>query len=127
MYMYMESATFALNQKISWIRSRTGGTNKLSPINPNTAPKPARPMVCTRKYGCLGMRITPRNAIAASRRKVNPGIRENTKSQVSPLSHVGKGRIHPPSQRVTAIDDTAIMAEYSARKKRDQRKPLYSV
>ena len=39
----------------------------------------------------------------------------------------GNGRIHPPSHSVTAIDDTAIIAEYSARKNNDQRKPLYSV
>src|SRR5947207_11587526 len=37
------------------------------------------------------------------------------------------GRIQPPSQSVTAIDDTAIIAAYSARKNSDQRKPLYSV
>src|SRR5437588_9668410 len=56
-----------------------------------------------------------------------PGIREKTNSQVGPLSAFGKGRSHPPSHSVTAIDDTAIIAEYSARKNSDQRKPLYSV
>ena len=39
----------------------------------------------------------------------------------------GNGRNHPPSHSVTAIDETAIIAEYSARKNNDQRKPLYSV
>src|SRR6202046_4969389 len=56
-----------------------------------------------------------------------PGKRENTRSQVELLSKFGNGRSHPPSQRVTAMEDTAIMAEYSARKNNDQRKPLYSV
>src|SRR5579871_4760576 len=56
-----------------------------------------------------------------------PGNNENTRSQVGPCKALGKGRSHPPSQRVTAIDETAIIAEYSARKKRDQRNPLYSV
>src|SRR6202011_965671 len=56
-----------------------------------------------------------------------PGKRENTRSQVELLSKFGNGRSHPPSQRVTAIEETAIMAEYSARKNKDQRKPLYSV
>src|SRR5713101_7059311 len=127
MYIYIEVATFAENKKISWIRSRTGGANKSKPINPSTAPNPARPIVCTRKYGCFGMRMTPTNAITASRMKVTPGISENTKSQVSLLNQCGNGRIHPPSQSVTAMDDTAIIAEYSAKKKSDQRKPLYSL
>src|SRR6476659_1329162 len=65
--------------------------------------------------------------MAARNKKVSPGISENTRSQVSPLSELGNGRIHPPNHSVTAIDDTAIMAEYSARKNSDQRKPLYSV
>src|SRR5215471_10677453 len=39
----------------------------------------------------------------------------------------GKGRNHPPQKRVTAIDDTVIMLAYSARKKRENLKPLYSV
>src|SRR5437016_14621602 len=52
---------------------------------------------------------------------------ENARSQVGPVSALGNGRNHPPSQRVTAIDDTAIIAEYSAKKNKDQRKPLYSV
>src|SRR3954466_94922 len=63
----------------------------------------------------------------ARNKNVSPGIREKTKSQVGPCSAFGKGRSHPPSHNVTAIDETAIIAEYSARKNRDQRKPLYSV
>src|SRR5436309_7096592 len=65
--------------------------------------------------------------MAPSNRKVIPGTDEKAKSQVDPWSRFGKGRSHPPSHRVTAIDETAIIAEYSARKNRDQRKPLYSV
>src|ERR1700681_2671385 len=56
-----------------------------------------------------------------------PGKSEKTKSQVGPVSALGNGRNHPPSHNVTAIEETAIMAEYSARKNKDQRKPLYSV
>src|SRR5579864_1346327 len=56
-----------------------------------------------------------------------PGKSEKTRSQVDPASALGNGRSHPPSHSVTAIDETAIMAEYSARKNKDQRKPLYSV
>src|SRR3954463_7028045 len=63
----------------------------------------------------------------ARNRNVSPGIREKTKSQVGPCSAFGKGRSHPPSHSVTAIEETAIIAEYSARKNKDQRKPLYSV
>src|SRR5215467_3193744 len=63
----------------------------------------------------------------ARNRNVSPGISENARSQVGPLSALGKGRNHPPSHKVTAIDETAIIAEYSARKNNDQRKPLYSV
>src|SRR6202162_1972258 len=55
------------------------------------------------------------------------GKKEKTESHVGPLSQLGKGRSHPPSHRVTAIDETAIIAEYSARKNKDQRNPLYSV
>src|ERR1700746_9938 len=56
-----------------------------------------------------------------------PGKREKTRSHIGPVSVLGKGRSHPPSHSVTAIDETAIIAEYSARKNKDQRKPLYSV
>src|SRR5215472_9557005 len=58
---------------------------------------------------------------------VSPGTNEKTRSHVDPPSAFGKGRNHPPSQSVTAMDDTAIIAEYSARKNSDHRKPLYSV
>src|SRR5579884_3846908 len=54
-------------------------------------------------------------------------MNENARSQVGPFSQLGKGRSHPPIHNVTAIDETAIIAEYSARKNRDHRKPLYSV
>src|ERR1700687_5283668 len=65
--------------------------------------------------------------MAARKRNVAPGTNENMLSQVGPLRRFGNGRSHPPSHNVTAIDDTAMMAEYSARKTSDQRKPLYSV
>src|SRR6201997_4427692 len=54
-------------------------------------------------------------------------MNEKARSQVEPLRAFGNGLIHPPTQRVTAIELTAIIAEYSARKNKDQRKPLYSV
>src|SRR5580704_13862144 len=73
------------------------------------------------------MRAVLKKQMAAKSRNVIPGNREKTKTQVSPCSRLGNGRSHPPSQRVTAIDETAIMAEYSARKNSDQRNPLYSV
>src|ERR1700740_2021879 len=63
----------------------------------------------------------------ASTKKVSAGNNEKAVSQASPLSQWGKGRSHPPSHSVTAIDDTAIIAAYSARKNNDQRKPEYSV
>src|ERR1700746_2824280 len=65
--------------------------------------------------------------MAPKKRNVNPGMRAKARSHVDPCSALGKGRSHPPSHRVTAIDETAIIAEYSARKNNDQRKPLYSV
>src|SRR6476659_3102988 len=40
---------------------------------------------------------------------------------------LGKGRSHPPRNSVTAIADTVIMLAYSARKNRENLKPLYSV
>src|SRR5437867_2853178 len=39
----------------------------------------------------------------------------------------GKGRSQPPQNSVTAIADTVIMLAYSARKNRENLKPLYSV
>src|SRR6266516_8117138 len=39
----------------------------------------------------------------------------------------GKGRNQPPQKSVTAIADTVIMFAYSARKNRENLKPLYSV
>src|SRR5439155_24130624 len=44
-----------------------------------------------------------------------------------PVGQCGKGGIPPPSNSVTAIGVTAIIAEDSARKNNDQRKPEYSV
>src|SRR5215470_13498705 len=60
-------------------------------------------------------------------KNVRAGHKENARSQVGPLSALGNGRIQPPSQRVIAIDDTAIMAAYSPSMNKDQRRPLYSV
>src|ERR1700691_992732 len=65
--------------------------------------------------------------MAAKKRNVTPGKSEKTRSQVELCSKFGNGRSHPPSHNVTAMEETAIMAEYSARKNNDQRKPLYSV
>src|SRR5579863_8453814 len=65
--------------------------------------------------------------MAAKSRNVRPGMKEKAKSHVAPCNRFGNGRSHPPSHSVTAIEETAIMAEYSARKNNDQRNPLYSV
>src|ERR1700751_3523726 len=73
------------------------------------------------------MRTAPTRHNPASPHNVRAGTNENAMSHAGPPSQFGKGLIHPPSHNVTAIDETASMAAYSARKKRDQRKPLYSV
>src|SRR5450755_4900229 len=73
------------------------------------------------------MRAVLKKQIAAKKRKVIPGTRPKARFHVDPLSRFGNGCSHPPSQSVTAIEETAIMAEYSAKKNKDQRKPLYSV
>src|SRR5271170_5040487 len=73
------------------------------------------------------MRAALKKHSAAKNRKVAPGKKEKTRSQVAPLMRFGNGRSHPPSHSVTAIEETAIIAEYSARKNNDQRNPLYSV
>src|SRR6266581_3302246 len=65
--------------------------------------------------------------MAARSRNVTAGKNEKIESHLGPLNQLGNGRNHPPSHSVTAIDDTAIIAEYSARKNKDQRNPLYSV
>src|ERR1700682_2019207 len=65
--------------------------------------------------------------MAARKRNVIPGNKEKIRSQVGPVRKFGNGRSHPPSHSVTAMEETAIIAEYSARKNNDQRKPLYSV
>src|SRR6202040_3735769 len=80
-----------------------------------------------RNNGCLGMRTVLKKHIAAKKRNVKPGKSEKTRSQVELFKRLGNGRSHPPSHNVTAMDETAIIAEYSARKNKDQRKPLYSV
>src|ERR1700685_2910489 len=73
------------------------------------------------------MRTTLKKHIAAKKRNVTPGKSEKISSQVEPLRKFGTARSHPPSHNVTAIEETAIIAEYSAKKNNDQRKPLYSV
>src|SRR5437588_12124076 len=73
------------------------------------------------------MRAALNKVSPARARKVSPGNKEKTRSQAGPASRLGNGRNHPPSRRVTKIDDTAIIAEYSARKNKDKRNPLYSV
>src|ERR1700730_17524620 len=80
-----------------------------------------------RKRGCFGMRTALKKHIAARKRNTAPGNSENSRPQVELLNIFGNGRSQPPSQSVTAIEETAIIAEYSARKNNDQRKPLYSV
>src|SRR6266581_7563507 len=65
--------------------------------------------------------------MAANNKNVMAGKNEKMESHRGPLNQFGKGRNHPPNHKVTAIDDTAIIAEYSARKNKDQRNPLYSV
>src|SRR5438552_4640668 len=98
-------------------------------------------MVWTLNDGCFGMRMVPRKAISARMKNVAAGMSANAKS-TAPMGagysqklgiviggpcKLEKGRIHPPSHSVTAMDETAIMAAYSARKNSDHRKPLYSV
>src|ERR1041385_400755 len=73
------------------------------------------------------MRAVARKARTAKNKNVTPGTKEKILSQMSPLNQCGNGRSHPPSHMVTAIEETAIIAEYSARKNKDQRNPLYSV
>src|SRR5580698_9664592 len=73
------------------------------------------------------MRTVLKKQIAAKKRNVSPGANEKTRSHVGLFRRFGNGRSHPPSHSVTAIEETAIIAEYSARKNNDQRKPLYSV
>src|SRR5947209_9134271 len=80
-----------------------------------------------RKKGCLGIRAALKKHMPARKRQEIPGKSEKTKSQRGPLSQLGNGRSHPPSHKVIAIDETAIIAEYSAKKNSDHRNPLYSV
>src|SRR5271167_2462905 len=73
------------------------------------------------------MRRAPSRHIPASTNSDRAGTNENARFQAEPLNQLGNGRIHPPSQSVTAIDETASIAAYSARKNSDHRNPLYSV
>ena len=127
MYKYINTATFATNQKMSCTRSRTGGISSTNPMRPSRPANPASPIVWILKYGCFGMRTTPRAAKPASTRKVAAGNKEKINSHGCPLSQFGNGRNHPPSHRVTATEETAIMAAYSPSMNNDQRSPLYSV
>src|ERR1051326_1911673 len=97
------------------------------PITARTRPKAPNPNFWNLKYGWFDIRAVARKASTARNKNVTPGTKKNTLSQVSPLSQCGNGRSHPPSHMVTAMDETAIMAEYSAKKNKDQRNPLYSV
>src|SRR5437016_4837881 len=96
-------------------------------MNANTAPKPPSPICWILNEGCFGIRAVPTKAIAASSRKVAAGQSEKNSSQPGPAIQFWNGRCHPPSHNVTAMDDTASMAAYSAKKNSDQRKPEYSV
>src|SRR5579863_566924 len=73
------------------------------------------------------MRAAPSRHSPASPKIVSAGMNENAVSQAPLLNQFGNGRSHPPSHRVTAMDETASMAAYSARKNNDHRNPLYSV
>src|ERR1051325_708381 len=140
MYMYKNTASLAQNQKMSWMRSRTGGTSSTSPTNPSAHANAPSPIVWILKIGCFGILIVPQKAKNASRKKTPAGTSENAKS-TAPSSgcsqktgividgpcQLGNGRIQPPSQSVVAIAETAIIAAYSPRMNRDQRTPLYSV
>src|SRR5579862_4022254 len=87
------------------------------------------------------MRRVPIKAKAARTKRHAAGTREKAKSTaprgaacsqnpgmvMTGPCQLENGRSHPPSHKVTAMEETASMAVYSARKKSDQRKPLYSV
>src|ERR1035441_2842356 len=75
----------------------------------------------------FGMRMVPRKDPAPMARNASAGTSENARSHAGPCNKFANGRSHPPSHSVTAIDDTANIAVYSARKNSDQRNPLYSV
>src|SRR6187397_1114013 len=55
-----------------------------------------------------------------------PNVRKGRSRKFSAAT-LGNGLSHPPKNRVTAIEETAIMLAYSARKNREKRNPLYSV
>src|ERR1051326_2457072 len=54
-------------------------------------------------------------------------IGAGTKWRNASTATFGKGRSQPPQNSVTAIAATVSMLAYSARKNRENRKPLYSV
>src|SRR5215469_15076275 len=93
--------------------ARTSATAKHNPAT-------ASMNICCTRAGCFGVRMKqyPATPIIAS------GGRKSRK-----LSQVvrGKGRSQPPRNNVVATEATTIMLVYSARKYRDQRKPLNSV
>src|SRR6516225_1882601 len=109
------------------MRSRTAGASITRPSSPSSAPNVPNPIACARICTIFGIRMVPRKQPAAITRNDSPGMSEKARSHAGPLSRLGKGRSHPPSHSVTAMDDTASIAAYSARKNSDQRNPLYSV
>src|SRR5271165_6929497 len=127
MYRYMKTETLATNQNMSCMRSRTPGSKSTSPTNPSSPANIPSPAVWIRICGIFGIRTVPSRHSPARTKSDNAGTNENAKSHAVPLSKLGNGRIQPPSQSVTAMDETASIAAYSARKNSDQRNPLYSV
>ena len=127
MYMYMENATLALNQKMSCTRSRTGGDEQ---DHADQGQNRAESAQADGLHLEVWMLRHARGAVKSDRgEEQERQAWDQREHQVpgSPSSALGNGRIHPPSHRVTAMDETAIIAEYSARKNSDQRNPLYSV
>src|SRR6185369_4939486 len=61
--------------------------------------------------------------ITLARNQRTPGIRSRNASAAT----LGKGLSQPPQNSVTAIAATVNMLAYSARKNRENLKPLYSV
>jgi len=56
----------------------------------------------------------------ARRANVIPGTNEKARFHVERSAGWGKGRSHPPSPEGHSVDETAIMAEYSAGRTNDQ-------
>ena len=57
------------------------------------------------------------------RNHTTPGMRSRNHNHYQ----LGKGRSHPPRNRITPMAETAIILAYSARKNSENRNPLYSV